>query len=393
MKRIVTLCLFVAVACSKPPRPPELVAVDALMKDEANLKEAAAAAREDVEQAKADYARAQEFYESNDIEDSIAYAELADIAFKTAMEKLRARRATRRTAEAKRVLTDSTRRAADAADEKVALDKRITRMEKILALQENLESEKAASRKQKAQLENEIQAAKEAQELALKRENERREISELIAAVRSKLETASVLNASEYAPKQLKGAKDTLALAQRSMVGDQFADARTLIATADKSAMDAIEVARKAYNERAEQLGLLKERDSLLEEATQIVTTSATQERGVVVFLYGMFAPGESAVLAEKTTVLERLAILAKKYEGYPILVEGYTDSQGRAKTNLELSERRAQSVLNYLVSTGKVAPNRARAAGYGESRPVDDNSTAEGRAKNRRVEMVFLFP
>ncbi|MEO1172378.1 MAG: OmpA family protein, partial [Myxococcota bacterium] len=319
--------------------------------------------------------------------------QLSDLAFKTAMEKLRARRATRRIAEAKRVMTDSERRAADAADEKELLDKRITRMEKILALQENLESEKAASRKQKAQLESEIAAAKKAQEEALKRENERREISELIAAVRSKLETASVLNASEYAPKELKGAQDTLALAQRSMVADQFADARKLIASADTSAMEAIEVARKGYNARAEQLGLLKERDALLEEATKIVKTSATQERGVVVFLYEMFAPGEAKVLSDKVAVLERLAVLAKKYEGYPILVEGYTDSQGREKTNLDLSERRARSVLDALISTGKVDPSRARAAGYGESKPVDDNSTVDGRAKNRRVEMVFLFP
>ncbi|MEM6733101.1 MAG: OmpA family protein, partial [Myxococcota bacterium] len=191
---------------------------------------------------------------------------------------------------------------------------------------------------------------------------------------------------------ELEGARDTLLLAQRALTADQFDDSRKLIASADASAAKAIVVARREYKAQNERLGLLQERDKILEEATAVVATSATQERGVVVTLYEMFAPGESEILEEKKRTLDALAKLAKKYSAYPILVEGYTDSRGREQTNLELSERRARSVLDHLFGRG-IKTSRARAAGYGEARPVADNSTAEGRAKNRRVEFVLLFP
>jgi outer membrane protein OmpA-like peptidoglycan-associated protein len=71
------------------------------------------------------------------------------------------------------------------------------------------------------------------------------------------------------------------------------------------------------------------------------------------------------------------------------IVVEGHTDSRGSDSYNLDLSERRAQSVRDYLVTRG-VSANHCRAVGYGESRPVADNRTAEGRANNRRVEIVI---
>jgi OOP family OmpA-OmpF porin len=67
--------------------------------------------------------------------------------------------------------------------------------------------------------------------------------------------------------------------------------------------------------------------------------------------------------------------------------VEGYTDSVGDEAYNLGLSQRRANSVSSYLSSHG-VSPDRLQAKGYGESRPVADNGTEDGRAKNRRVEL-----
>jgi len=68
--------------------------------------------------------------------------------------------------------------------------------------------------------------------------------------------------------------------------------------------------------------------------------------------------------------------------------VVGYTDSTGPAKYNQGLSERRAKSVYDYFVSKG-IAADRLTTKGYGEERPVASNATREGRAKNRRVELV----
>ena len=70
------------------------------------------------------------------------------------------------------------------------------------------------------------------------------------------------------------------------------------------------------------------------------------------------------------------------------MVVEGHTDSQGAAAYNQDLSQRRAQSVRDYLVSRG-IAEDRVTAQGFGSSRSIADNKSAEGSANNRRVEIV----
>jgi outer membrane protein OmpA-like peptidoglycan-associated protein len=71
------------------------------------------------------------------------------------------------------------------------------------------------------------------------------------------------------------------------------------------------------------------------------------------------------------------------------IVVEGYTDSQGSDAYNLDLSQRRADAVRDYLVHRGYPA-SHLQAHGIGEGRPIADNITSEGRANNRRVELVL---
>jgi outer membrane protein OmpA-like peptidoglycan-associated protein len=69
------------------------------------------------------------------------------------------------------------------------------------------------------------------------------------------------------------------------------------------------------------------------------------------------------------------------------ITLEGHTDSVGPESYNLGLSERRAKSVMNYLVRKGTAA-DRLSSAGFGETRPIEDNKTDSGRAANRRVDL-----
>jgi outer membrane protein OmpA-like peptidoglycan-associated protein len=71
-----------------------------------------------------------------------------------------------------------------------------------------------------------------------------------------------------------------------------------------------------------------------------------------------------------------------------PVVVEGYTDSRGSSSRNLDLSQRRAEAVRSYLVSRG-VPSEKIVAKGMGPDRPVAENTSAEGRAQNRRVEIV----
>jgi len=87
--------------------------------------------------------------------------------------------------------------------------------------------------------------------------------------------------------------------------------------------------------------------------------------------------------------VLDSVALVLNEYKSTLVTVAGYTDSTGSAEYNQKLSERRASTVALYLQGRG-VAQERLAAIGHGENRPVAGNNTAEGRARNRRVEITL---
>jgi outer membrane protein OmpA-like peptidoglycan-associated protein len=119
---------------------------------------------------------------------------------------------------------------------------------------------------------------------------------------------------------------------------------------------------------------------------------SVKQEpRGMVITLSGsvLFASNKSDLLPGAQAKLSEVAnALTKEDNLSKIVVEGYTDSQGGASFNQDLSQRRAQSVRDYLVTRG-MASDRITSQGFGLNNPIADNATAEGRANNRRVEIV----
>jgi outer membrane protein OmpA-like peptidoglycan-associated protein len=88
---------------------------------------------------------------------------------------------------------------------------------------------------------------------------------------------------------------------------------------------------------------------------------------------------------------LKKAIDFVKKYPGAKIKLEGHTDSIGSDQYNQALSERRADATMKYLIDKGNITASRMSTVGYGESRPVDTNKTAAGRAKNRRVEILIL--
>jgi outer membrane protein OmpA-like peptidoglycan-associated protein len=88
---------------------------------------------------------------------------------------------------------------------------------------------------------------------------------------------------------------------------------------------------------------------------------------------------------------LKKAVDFVKKYPGLKIKIEGHTDYIGTEKYNQGLSERRAGAVMKYLVKGGGIDGKRLTAVGYGESKPVASNKTNEGRAENRRVEILIL--
>lgn len=115
------------------------------------------------------------------------------------------------------------------------------------------------------------------------------------------------------------------------------------------------------------------------------------ESRGTVITLSGavIFASGKSELLPGARAKLDQVATALM--QGDPkskIVVEGHTDSRGSAALNQDLSTRRAETVRNYLVSKG-VPAERISSEGFGATHPIADNDTAEGRANNRRVEIV----
>ena len=99
------------------------------------------------------------------------------------------------------------------------------------------------------------------------------------------------------------------------------------------------------------------------------------------------FATASDRILPASFAMLEEMsATLSEHAELGRIAIEGHTDAQGAAAANLKLSQRRAESVRRFLIEHG-VPADRMTATGYGETRPLRDNATAEGRALNRRVE------
>ena len=106
-----------------------------------------------------------------------------------------------------------------------------------------------------------------------------------------------------------------------------------------------------------------------------------------------LFAPNSDTLPAASYAEVDKLGTVLSwpQYTDYRIQLAGHTDNQGSERKNQTLSERRVQSIKAYLTQRFHIAPERVQAVGYGSTRPIVPNDTPEGRAKNRRVEVVSL--
>ena len=129
----------------------------------------------------------------------------------------------------------------------------------------------------------------------------------------------------------------------------------------------------------------------LKELMKQDVTASSMFEalnRDGHIALYINFDTGKSVIRPESQPVIDQIVQMMKANPGLKIGVEGHTDNVGSPSSNKSLSEARANSVVSAIVAQG-ITADRLNPEGYGQDRPIADNSTEEGRAKNRRVELV----
>ncbi|MGZ3900769.1 MAG: OmpA family protein [Bacteroidia bacterium] len=106
--------------------------------------------------------------------------------------------------------------------------------------------------------------------------------------------------------------------------------------------------------------------------------------------LYINFETGKSDIKPESNATIDQVAVFLRMNPTVKLSIEGHTDNVGTAASNLTLSENRAKAVMNYLIDK-RTDPSRLNAKGLGQTKPIADNATEEGKAKNRRVEIVKL--
>jgi OOP family OmpA-OmpF porin len=106
-----------------------------------------------------------------------------------------------------------------------------------------------------------------------------------------------------------------------------------------------------------------------------------------------LFAPSSEGIPPVAYAEIDKLGTVLSwpQYSEYRIQLEGHTDNQGSERKNQQLSEKRVQSIKEYLTQHFQVTPDRVRTVGYGAAKPVAPNDTPEGRSQNRRVEVVNL--
>jgi outer membrane protein OmpA-like peptidoglycan-associated protein len=259
---------------------------------------------------------------------------------------------------------------------------------------------------------------------------------ELVDA-RAGYQSASKGPAAQQSPAELHVAKQALDAAERSFADDgdspttkdfayiairkaslADASARAALAVKEKEAAE-----REAQNVQASQLSdarsqLTSTKNSLEKTQDQLAREKAAREaaekaaalamadlrrladvkqepRGMVITLSGgvLFASNESTLLPAAIVKLNEVAdALIKGNPDSNITVEGHTDSQGQPKYNMELGQKRADAVKAQLVARG-VAADRITSVGIGSERPIADNKSPEGRANNRRVEIIVQPP
>jgi outer membrane protein OmpA-like peptidoglycan-associated protein len=249
--------------------------------------------------------------------------------------------------------------------------------------------------------------------------------SELVTA-RESYARASHGPAAQYKPDELHEAKEALDTAESSFDKDgpspetkdlayaaglkseeAEADARTTLAVKEKdeaqkkSQTQTLDTMRRAKNELAatkqELASERQKREDAEKKAAQAmadlqrIAAVKQESRGMVITLSGevLFPSGASSLLPGAMMKLNEVAdALTKSNPESRIVVEGHTDAQGKADFNQDLSMRRAQAVREYLVSRG-IAADRISAQGMGSTRPIAPNNNPEGRANNRRVEII----
>src|ERR1035437_8488376 len=132
---------------------------------------------------------------------------------------------------------------------------------------------------------------------------------------------------------------------------------------------------------------IVLEKEAMKQDISAAAIFNELNKRGSVA-LYINFEKGKSEIKSDSHKIVDQIVEMLKSNPSLKVSIEGHTDNAGKASANKTLSESRAKAVMKALIEED-INKSRLSAKGWGQEKPVADNSTDEGRAKNRRVEIV----
>jgi outer membrane protein OmpA-like peptidoglycan-associated protein len=232
-----------------------------------------------------------------------------------------------------------------------------------------------------------VERAEDARVTTLRKQAAEREAATLDA--KNKAQEEALLSQQQAAQSQQQAAQSQLDAQKAQLQAEQ---ARAAKAQADAARAQAEAEAAEARAKAAEANKNVQSaeavREKLRQQLNSVLQTSETA-RGLIVNMSDVLFDTAKYTLKPTTQIsLAKVAGILEAYPGLKVQVEGYTDSVGSDDYNQKLSENRASTVKDFLISQG-VSSNNITSQGFGKNSPVADNATATGRAQNRRVNMV----
>jgi len=383
-----------ASACSTPPKPHELQAFEQL-RAQPQVERAEEIAPNHVGRADHLLSLAREHWQDNELQDAIQTSLMGQAAVNHALALAEQEQAHKRSAAARKKLS--------VANEEIKkLESELEALTNQVALLERLEAEKAnQAALQKQIAEHQELAASEQQRLSeeLKRERLRTEALDKIKAAELAVKEAESFGAPQHAAELFAAAQDVLERARREIGDTQFEAARVSADLATQKAEQATEAARPLYTAEAKVAAKKAMAEALARDAAALASvevrrdTRGALQRLVLHISSKQLFKGRRAtkMVPESGQILASVSALLKDYAEFPVQVLGHTDNRGRSDLLLARSLARAEAVYSSLIGYG-VAAGRMVVAGKGGEEPIENNRSSAGRARNNRVEIVFLY-
>jgi len=392
---LITAVVIGQAGCAPRARPTELAALEKLrddpllLADDRRAFDLLAAADQLLVRAQADW-------DHHDVYAARRDALMGGIKMKTALALLQSQRARARIAELDSQL-------GVLGEEQGRLDEELATETEEVALFEKLRATRAAAAQERQKLAEQMaaaskQAVTERQQLANQLEAEKRRALALDGIRRAELavRNAETVEALRYAKVKYAAATNMLQEAHKEFDAGHWDESLARTALAQSEAEGGIALARPQY-EKTVEINSNRLRDRSLEaDATALPGIDSRLERRgdlqrLVLLLGGLFAEKQSILSPAGAKTLDAVKELLAKYPSYPVQVVGFTDDQGATADLVAMALARANAVYWALVTRG-IDPKRLNVDSKGAERPIADNATPAGRARNNRIELTILY-